>query len=359
MPQQPARKPTVVVTTAGSAPTPDTILHLREHGFRVVATDVDPAAPGLYLADRGYLVPPGDSDAFLPRMRALCADEDAAAVVPLVDEELVHVGELAKDGVAVLLPRLDFVTTCLDKYVLMRELEDAGIGVPRTWLASEWPSDAAGSASGGLIVKPRTGRGSRGVVAIDSVRDMAQVVAEGGYAADELIVQERITGPEYTVSVVVWRDGDVQAVVPKEVVLKQGVTRYAVTRRHEEVVRTCRAVQTALRADGPFNVQLCLDGKGRPRVFEINPRFSSTASLTAAAGVDEIAGLLGQAVAGGPRLTDDWREGVAMVRRWTDDFLSESEFTAQGITPAPAGASTLPRRMPSGGQAPAVPVRAR
>ena len=337
----------------------------------MVATDIDPASPGLYLADRGHLVPPGDSEAFLPRMRALCAEEGAVAVIPLVDEELLPIGELAGDGVSVLLPRPDFVSTCLDKYVLMRELADAGIGVPRTWPASEWPAGETASAPGGFVVKPRTGRGSRGVAVIDSVHDIARVVAEGDYSADELIVQERITGPEYTVSVVVWRDGEVQAVVPKEVVLKQGVTRYAVTRRHHGVVRTCRAVQTALRADGPFNVQLCLDDAGRPRVFEINPRFSSTAALTAAAGVDEIAGLLAQAVRGGPRLTDAWQEGVAMVRRWTDEFISEAEFTSHGLSPAPAGTSlpslreTGPPRAPVVATAPldppfpAAPARAR
>ena len=324
-----------MVTTAGSAPTPGTILHLREQGFRVVATDVDPTAPGLYLADRGHLVPPGDSEAFLPRMRELCALEDAVAVIPLVDEELVRVSELAKDGIEVLLPRPNFVDTCLDKYVLMRRLEEAAIGVPRTWRASEWPTEAADHSPGGLIIKPRSGRGSRGVMVIDSARDMARVVSESGYTADELIVQERVTGAEFTVSVVVWRDGGVQAVVPKEVVLKQGVTKYAVSRRNAEVARACRAIQTALRADGPFNVQLCLDTEGRPRVFEINPRFSSTTALTAAAGVDEIAGLLRQAVAGGPPLTDEWREGVAMVRRWSDEFLSEREFTSHGISPAP------------------------
>lgn len=338
-----------MVTTAGSAPTPGTILHLREQGFRVVATDVDPTAPGLYLADRGHLVPPGDSEAFLPRMRELCALEEAVAVIPLVDEELVCMGELAEEGIEVLLPRPDFVATCLDKYVLMRRLEEAAIGVPRTWRASEWPADAADHSPGGLIIKPRSGRGSRGVMVIDSARDMARAVSESGYAADELIVQERITGAEFTVSVVVWRDGRVQAVVPKEVVLKQGVTKYAVSRRNAEVARTCRAIQTALRADGPFNVQLCLDSEGRPRVFEINPRFSSTAALTAAAGVDEIAGLLRQAVAGGPALTDEWREGVAMVRRWSDEFLSEREFTSHGISPAPR---TIPCP-------PVIPVRAR
>ncbi|WP_116247310.1 ATP-grasp domain-containing protein [Nocardiopsis sp. FIRDI 009] len=331
-----------MVTTAGSAPTPGTILHLREAGFRVVATDIDPTAPGLYLADRGYLVPPGDSDAFLPRMRELCARERAVAVVPLVDEELVGVAALADDGVCVLLPRAEFVATCLDKGALMRRLDAAGIGVPRTWSAADWPADAA-DAPDGFVVKPRSGRGSRGVAVIGSRDDLARVVSEGGYAAEELIVQERVTGPEFTVSVVVWRDGRVQAVVPKEVVLKQGVTRYAVTRRAPAVAETCRAVQSALRADGPFNVQLRLDAGGRPRIFEINPRFSSTAALTVAAGVDEIAGLLRQAVAGGPRLTDEWRQGVAMVRRWTDEFISEEEFTSHGLSPASETVGTVSR----------------
>lgn len=300
----------------------------------MVATDVDPTAPGLYLADRGCLVPPGDSEAFLPRMRQLIAEEQPVAVIPLVDEELLAVATLEEPSTAVLMPRPEFVRTCLDKYLLMCELEAAGVGVPRTWSASRWPAPATGTAPEGLVVKPRSGRGSRGVAFVDSARDLARVVAEGAYGSDELIVQERITGPEYTVSVVVWRDGEVQAVVPKEVVLKQGVTKYAVTRRNEAVIETCLAVQRALRADGPFNVQLCLDAEGRPRVFEINPRFSSTAALTVAAGVDEITGLLLQATAGGPRLRDDWQEGVAMVRRWTDEFLSEKQFASHGISPA-------------------------
>src|SRR5699024_10274396 len=183
---------------------------------------------------------------------------------------------------------------------------------------------------------PRSGRGSRGVVCIESAQDMARVVAESGYATDELLVQERITGPEYTVSVVVWRDGSVQAVVPKEVLLKQGVTRYAVTRRNDVAAKSCGGGQNELGAGGPFNVQLALAERGRPRIFEISPRRASTAALTVAAGADEIAGLLRQATLGAPRLHDRWREGVTMVRRWTDEFISEDQFTSHGLSPGPS-----------------------
>ncbi|MDA0566086.1 ATP-grasp domain-containing protein [Streptomonospora sp. S1-112] len=332
----PAAPPTVVVTTAGSAPTAGTVQHLRALGYRVVATDIDPSAPGLYLADRAYLVPPGGSEAFVPELRGICLKENAVAVVPLVDEELVPVAALAGDGIAVLLPRPEFVAACLDKYALMRRLEAAGLPVPRTALASRWSGDPEPP----LVVKPRTGRGSRGVTLSASAEDLNRLLTSGVWPGDQLVVQEQVSGPEYTVSVVVWRDGEVQAVVPKEVILKQGVTRFAVTRRHDRIAEVCRAVQRELRADGPFNVQLALDADGEPRVFEINPRFSSTAPLTAAAGVDEIGGLLRQAVAGGPRLADDWREGVVMVRRSADEFLEESRFAEYGLDPAagvPAG----------------------
>ncbi len=327
---QPSERPTVVVTTAGSAPTSGTILHLRRLGYRVVATDIDSTAPGLYLADACRLVPPGTDPDFAAELRGVCAEEGASALIPLVDEELLPACGLAASGLQVLLPRREFIATCLDKYALMRRLAAAGLPVPATALASEWE----GVPQTPVVVKPRSGRGSRGVAVCHTPGDLSRLLASGTHAPEELLVQERVAGTEFTVSVVVWRDGRVQAVVPKEVVLKRGVTKFAVTRRAERVARVCRDVQRELRADGPFNVQLALDAAGEPRIFEINPRFSSTAPLTTAAGVDEVGGLLTQAVCGGPRLADEWREGVVMVRRWTDDFIDEEAFAAAGVRPA-------------------------
>lgn len=331
-------RPTVVVTTAGSASTPGTILHLRRLGYRIVATDMDASAPGLYLADRGYLVPPGNTDDFLPELRGVCLKEGAAALIPLVDEELPVVGELEYDGVSVLAPRAGFIETCLDKFVLMNRLRTLGIPTPSTRLATESPDELRFP----LVVKPRTGRGSRGVAVCGSVTELGRMLTAGPYSATDLILQERVTGPEFTVSVVVWRDGEVQAVVPKEVMLKRGVTKFAVSRRNDRVEQVCRDIQTLLRADGPFNVQLALDRDGEPRVFEINPRFSSTAPLTIEAGVDEIGGLLGQALGDGRRLRDQWREGVVMVRHWADEFMSEQDFGRHDIHPA-ATAPALPQ----------------
>jgi carbamoyl-phosphate synthase large subunit len=146
-------------------------------------------------------------------------------------------------------------------------------------------------------------------------------------------VQTYIDGLEFTVSVTVWRDGVVRAVVPKEIICKKGITRLAVTRRNSRIDDVCRAVQNSLYADGPFNVQLRVDKTtGIPLIFEINPRYSTTVSLTIAAGVDEIGSLISYATGKTETMSfGEWREGVVLLRRTIDEFMDEADFNKRMI----------------------------
>jgi len=315
---------TVLLTGAGGAAIPDLIERLRKSGHRVLTADMDKYAVGLYMADSGFIIPAGTSPEFLVAIRHLCLREKVDVLVPLVDEELVSALELEKNGVVVLLPKRDFVETCLDKFILMQRLKSKGISSPETRLASK----ERGRMRFPLVVKPRTGRGSRGLGIVTSEEDLHSFLDTSSYALDELIVQEYIDGPEFTVSVIVWRDGEVQAVVPKEIIFKKGVTRLAVTRRHAGIEKLCRDIQKCLRADGPFNVQLRINkDTGNPFPFEINPRFSTTISLTIAAGADELVGLITQALEGRKGYKfGNWQEGMVLIRRTADQFLDEEAF---------------------------------
>jgi len=315
---------TVLITGAGGVATPSLIQRLQRLGYRVVAADLDPQAVGLYLADAAYEVPAGGSPDFPSALVRICERESVSAVIPLVDEELEAALALEARGTIVLLPRLEFVRTCLDKLALMRALDAAGIGAPATWLASAPPETPVFP----LVAKPRTGRGSKGLSILRNQSDLGMMLASNPLPPDRVLLQQYIDGPEFTVSVLAWRDGEVQAVVPKEIICKRGITRLAVTRRNAAVDAVCRAVQRELHADGPFNVQLRLDrASGKPFIFEINPRFSTTVSLTIAAGVDEVGGLLGQALGVlGTAALGEWREGVVLVRRTQDEFWTDREF---------------------------------
>lgn len=321
---------TVLLTAAGGAAIPGLIRHLKSnYGFRVFAVDMDRYAIGLYYADKGFVIPSAKSSDFLPTIRYICKKGNVNVFIPLVDEELVVSLELEKEGIAVLIPRKKFVESCLDKFALMNELRAAKIAIPDTRLGCD---DLQG-VEYPAVVKPRTGRGSRGVGIVHSQIELANFLKASSFMPEQLIVQNYIDGTEFTVSVTVWRDGNVQAVVPKEIICKKGITRLAVTRHNPQIDSLCHDVQERLRADGPFNVQLRLSkNTGIPLPFEINPRFSTTVSLTIAAGVDELGGLIKQATGqAGPQIKNNWREGVVLLRRTLDEFVNEADVNNRAI----------------------------
>ena len=322
---QKCKNKTVLLTGAGGPASAGMVSVLKKWGYRIIAVDMHPYSPAFYLSDKAYLVPAGNSPEFLIKLEEICNKEHVDAVISVVDEELPHTLELKRKGIHIIQPRSEFVKLCLDKYHCMNELRKKGINAPPTWLATEIPTDVPYP----LFIKPRIGRGSRGIGKINSHGDLVKFLDKSAYLAENLIAQPFIPGAEFTVSVVVWRDGDVQAVVPKEIISKVGVTKLAVTRKNQKIHDLCLAIQREFKADGPFNVQLALDKTGEPLPFEINPRFSTSITLTMAAGVDELGGILSQALFGKESYQfSDWKEGVVLVRHTTDQFISEEQYLA-------------------------------
>jgi carbamoyl-phosphate synthase large subunit len=315
------------LTGAGGTALPFLINLLREQGYRVLAADMDYHAVGLYLADKGFVIPKGGSESFLSCIESICRDENVSAIVPLVDEELLSCLCLEKRGVRVILPCKKFVEMCLDKRVLMTCLCEKNILVPRTFV---WEKNMSCCVENyfPLLVKPRVGRGSRGVQIFENRDQLRKFMGRNEHVLSDYIIQKYIEGEEYTVSVVVWRDGKIRAVVPKKIISKQGVTKIAVTQKNKEIEEVCYKIQEKFQANGPFNVQLKLDVvTGKPFVFEINPRFSTSVSLTIAAGVDEIGAILAQVLLGKKmESTLEFEEGKVLLRQTLDSFVDHLDF---------------------------------
>jgi carbamoyl-phosphate synthase large subunit len=319
---------TVLLTGAGGPAPSGLISVLRKWKYRIITVDVLPHSPAFFLSDKSYVVPAGNSKEFLPKLKEICETEKVDAVISVVDEELPNVIELEKLGIKVIQSELDFTNLCLDKYKCMNKLREVGLAAAETWLATEVPENV----SYPLFIKPRVGRGSRGIGKVENRKELAEFLKKSHYTAESLLCQPYLPGTEFTVSVVVWRDGEVQAVVPKEIISKIGVTKMAITRKNKKIHQLCSNIQEKLKANGPFNVQLKLDGQGDPVVFEINPRFSTSITLTMASGVDELGGLLSQALFGKESFKfNEWHDGEVMLRHTTDQFISESEFKKHPI----------------------------
>lgn len=318
---------TILLTGAGGAAIPDLIRHLKGLGHRVLTCDMNSQAPGLYLGDVGFVVPPATDPDFFYATLNLCVKRVVDVLIPLVDEELTAICVTQQLRTTLkLAPNRQFIKTCLDKWTLMQNLRRMDdVRRPYTSFFTAYEMSLIRYPA---IVKPRMGRGSRGVCVIRNQGELIQNLTDGKLRFSEnLIAQEYIEGPEYTVSVVCDQLNTVHAVVPKEIIRKEGQTWLAVTRKNAKIDTVCRRIAEVLNPCGPFNVQLRLRD-GEPYVFEINPRFSGTVNLTIQAGCDEVGGLIELAL-GRPYTFGEWREGVVLVRQTHDMVMDEAEFLGQ------------------------------
>ena len=318
----------VLLTGAGGAGTIEIIRTLKETGrYRIIALDASPYAFGLKIADRGYVVPLVLSPGFEPTLEAIFEWEKPEFVIPLVDEEILLFHEIApRFGAKVVAPTPEFCRMALDKWLTCRALRDAGVPVPETWLASsgeevEYPA----------VIKPRNGRGSRELAYLDGPDDLLAFLAHSPRPPDDYIVQRQIVGIEYTVSVVVGLGEDLLAVVPKEVVVKRGITQVGVTRVVAEIDRLCYKIQEQIPAGGPFNVQLIMGMDCVPYVIEINPRYSTTVALTIAAGVNEVDIVIQNAL-GKSFVPQTFRPDLFMIRHYTQTYVSEKDWPLGNVT---------------------------
>jgi len=280
---------TVLVTGAGGACGIGAIQSLKtETDHRVIGVDMDDAAVGLYFADDGQSVPPAADDAWAEEMATVVGEFGVDVIIPTVDEELAVLPSLSRrlsNDVPIIAPNQAVIELAMDKYRTMERLSTAGHPVPETWLATE-RAEIDPSAFP-LIVKPRQGRGSRGVRKVETPEELTAYINDTSYPTDALLCQEFIDGTEYTTSVVGTKTNRLLSVVPKEAITKDGSTVLGATRQSPAVADACAELFETLEPAGPLNVQQIVDEDGVSRVIEINPRFSSTSCLTVAAGVNE------------------------------------------------------------------------
>ena len=320
---KPLLNKTILLTGAGGPAMSGMISLLRDSGAKIITVDMLPQSSGFYLSDKSYVVPAGDSPDFLSCIKSICRTDHVSAVVSVVDEELPHVALLEDMGIPVIQPRLAFVDLALDKYRCMKMLASVGLPSPATFLLSDYKKTLPYP----IFIKPRVGRGSRGAARIDNDISFDSYIANTTYSLDNLIVQPFIEGDEYTVSVVVSRDGVVHSVVPKKIIKKAGVTKLAVTKVNPVISRLCNDIQFNFKADGPFNVQLIVDRSGVAYPFEINPRFSTSTTLTAASGVNELVGLILLFL--DPTFCYNFpspKDNIVLVRHVVDHFMPLDEF---------------------------------
>jgi carbamoyl-phosphate synthase large subunit len=284
----------VLVTGAGAVLGQGIIKSLRQSTLdcEVVAADPNPLSAGLYWADRGYRVSMASEAGFGDRMEEIIAVERPDAVLVGTDVELAWFAANRavieeRHATHVIVSDSRVVAIADDKYETARFFAAAGLAPPASAIGEDASGieDLIATVGFPLIVKPRIGARSVGVSLVHNRHALAAAL-EG---RSGLVVQECVgtEDGEYTASVLVF-DGEAQASIVMRRDLRDGNTYRAYTGDYPALNDTVRAFGMALQPYGPANFQFRIDRHGRPRVFEINARFSGTTPMRAMAGFNEV-----------------------------------------------------------------------
>jgi carbamoyl-phosphate synthase large subunit len=285
-------------------------------GGRVLAADVASNAPAIHEADAGFRIPRCDTPEYVPALLELCRREGVALVVPTIDPELVTLAqaraEFARHGVTIAVSGPETAAIGFDKIATSTFFARADIPAPRLL-------DLEGALAGGngfvfpVIIKPRRGSGSIGV---HIVHDREALRFFAGRVRDP-ILQEYVTGAEFTLDVLVGPDGHAVCVVPRRrVETRAGEISKGYTVRNDELeVWGFRIAKHLPDAFGPLTLQCFRRSDGSLAFIEMNPRFGGGFPLAFHAGADFPRWLLEWAL--GLRSSaraDAWRDNVSMLR---------------------------------------------
>ena len=319
------RRARVLVTGTGGPSGISFMRALDGEPLDIFSGDIDPYAAGLYLVPEAQrlILPRGDSPDFVSEVFGICERESIDVLVPTVDSELVPLAEarddLAADGVSLVLASEATLRTCLDKWELHQACEGA-IRRPETHLVDESFDPTAPDLP--VIVKPRSGSGSRGIRLVEDVPELEALPRDG-----TLLVQENLPGTEYSLDTLARSDGTVIACVPRSrLKVDSGIAITGRTVRDERLEGIGRAVAERIGLTSVANVQVREAADGEPALLEVNPRFPGTMPLTVASGVNMpklcVDEALGKPLPDGPIPF----EAIAMVRSLQERFFDFAEI---------------------------------
>jgi carbamoyl-phosphate synthase large subunit len=203
------------------------------------------------------------------------------------DFELLPIAKRAEElkdrtGCTAIVSPKAVVNICKDKFETARVMQSSGLSAPLSFLPEE--ADKAVDLLGfPMLVKPRFGARSRGVVVVRCLTELTKALAD----SELPVIQEYLPEDDQEYSCgVVWLDEKIDSVCVLRRRLRDGNTSVAYSEPAPEVESYCVEIAKALKPFGPLNVQLRLKN-GKPYVFEINPRFSGTTVFRAHFGINE------------------------------------------------------------------------
>lgn len=336
---------TVCVTCVGGRLIFDILTALRaatDFDVFLLGIDADPSAAGRLLCDRFEVLPMAEQDeeGYIRRLLALHHEIGIDVYIPLSEPESMlaarHRELLRENGIRPSVGSAETVRVMTDKLLMLQRLKDRGMDAG-SFVAVDTAEharralEALGYPERRVVIKPRSGRGSRGVL----IADVSQVIfrhllperfcgtgkfealrdamAEEGMTFENLLAVPYCDGPVFDVDCIATagRLTDVSARLRQ---LKNPLwptsTGHRIT-MDPRVLSYARQLCAAFDVDGAGDFDVVLVDGDRPLLFDAAARFSGSVGGSFTAGANFPAQLV-RVLMGLPRQTLEVEDGVVL-----------------------------------------------
>lgn len=263
-------KKTVLVTGIGGNVGQGVLRNIRSlyDNIRIVGIDISGFTAGNHLCDATYAVPYSYDDNYIPYIQSIVDQEKVDLIISTTDYEIYYLSANSKNLKAVVAASdVEIAKKYLDKYLTFEHHQALGIPFAKSWL----PKDYDGSREN-IILKPREGLGSRGIVINP---------ANPKDFGDDYMVQPLHKGREITTAFYINKNNELHGLFTMERELANGATsKSKVIRDFDvEIEKIILQMIQVKGLRGSLNLQSIVDENNQIIAFEVNCRISGTNSI--------------------------------------------------------------------------------
>lgn len=290
----------ILITGAGSVMGQSIYKALARHSFservEVHVANSDETGAAFYFADPNLpiaarlILPLARDERYSDALSEYVRKHAIDIVFSGTQHELAKVAGLIEQGIKCATLPLRVADLCLDKAQSMRVFNAHNVRVPQTQSLRDFLKTPDFSSPG--IIKPNTSSASRRISLFDKSSDV-KIEDFDAADVDDLIVQERLAGDEFTCGCYVDKfSGESHVITLKRTLTPDGATSFGEIVHDADIENYVRSAARGLASEGfefgHINVQLIVDRHG-PCLFEVNGRLSSTEAPKARFGFNSCA----------------------------------------------------------------------
>lgn len=238
----------------------------------VVGCDIHDEHAGIFIFDKAFTVSRCTSESYRSDLQNIIDDMEIDVILPASEPELRYLTEHGIEGEfldrTLISANLKSREIGFDKLNTVQFLKEKDLPYPNTQVLSEIDSPEFP-----LIVKNRSGSGSKLNFKVTDQEEFRYLQ----HKFPDFIAQEFIEegNGEYTCGLYSSRSAGIFRSIIFQRKLTNGYSGYGTIIEDSRITDLLHSVAVDLDLNGSINVQLRFSGD-KPKIFEINPRFSST-----------------------------------------------------------------------------------